>query len=164
MYRAYDRHLYERPAATPAAEIVPLVGELWVWEARVSASSVSVRNLKATLVNEWAEALTTALRKSGIDKLPHLINVLRGDMSLVGPELVGAQQALHYGPEGPELLLARPGVVSVRRYARHILRPSTAEMGPERLYILRWSLWLDLRILCGALARIHATDANRPAK
>ena len=118
----------------------------------------------ATSVNEWAEALTTVLRKSGIGKLPHLINVVRGDMSLVGPELVGAQQALHYGLEGPELLLARPGVVSVRRYARHILRPSTAEIGPERLYILRWSLWLDLRILCGALARIHATDANRPAK
>ena len=37
--------------------------------------------------------------------------VMRGDMSLVGPDLVEAQQALHHGIEGPELLLARPGVV-----------------------------------------------------
>ena len=117
----------------------------------------------ATSVSELTKAFTTTLRQSGIYKLPHLYNVVRGDMSLVGPELVEAQHALHYGMEGPELLLARPGVISVRRYARHILRLSTAEIGPERLYILRWSLGLDLRILCGALAPTHAT-ANSPAK
>ena len=118
----------------------------------------------ATSVSEWSKAVTTALHESGIDKLPQLYNVMRGDMSLVGPELVEAQHALHHGIEGPELLLARPGVVSVRRHVLHILRPPTGEIGPERLYILRWSLWLDLRILCGALSRIHATAANSPAK
>ena len=118
----------------------------------------------ATSVNELTKAVTTALRESGIDKLPYLYNVLRGDMSLVGPELVGAHHTLRYGIEGPELLLARPGVVSVRRHALLILHPSMGDIGPERLYILRWSLWLDLRILCGAFSRIHATDANSPAK
>ena len=118
----------------------------------------------ATSVNAWTEAVTTALRESGIDKLPHLYNVVRGDMSLVGPELVGAQHALLYGMEGPELLLARPGMVSVRRQARHILRSSTGEIEPEHLYIMRWSLWLDLRILWGALARVHAADTVSPAK
>ena len=119
----------------------------------------------ATSVNEWTKAVMTALHEVGIDKLPHLYNVVRGDMSLVGPKLVEAQQALHHGIEGPELLLARPGVVSVRRHVLHTLRPSIGEIGgPERLYILRWSLWLDLRILCCAFAGSHSADTNRPTK
>jgi lipopolysaccharide/colanic/teichoic acid biosynthesis glycosyltransferase len=125
---------------------------------------LSFRTEPSALPNPWVEAVTTALRASGIDKLPHLYNVVRGDMSLVGPELIDAQHAQDYGMEGPELLLARPGMVSVRRQGLHILRSSTAEIGPEQLYMLRWSLWLDLRILCAALVRIHATAANRPTK
>ena len=109
----------------------------------------------------WTEAVTTALRAAGIDRLPQLYNVVRSDMSLVGPELVDAQHALQYGMEGPELLLARPGLVSFRRQALHILGPSTGEIGLERLYVLRWSMWLDLRILWGALARTHAADTDQ---
>ena len=115
-------------------------------------------------VTQSTEALATALRNSGIDKLPYLYNVVRGDMSLVGPEVVGAQQALHYGVEGPGLLRARPGLVSVKRHAGHILRPARGEITAERLYIMRWSLWLDVRILFGALARSHATDVDSPTK
>ena len=111
-----------------------------------------------------SRVITEVLRASRIDKLPHLYNVVRGDMSLVGPELVGAQHALHFGIETPEILLARPGVVSVRHYVPRSLRAHRAEIVPDRLYILRWSMWLDLRIVCGALARIHAQDASRPAK
>jgi lipopolysaccharide/colanic/teichoic acid biosynthesis glycosyltransferase len=118
----------------------------------------------STPASPWIEAIMTALRASGIDKLPHLYNVVRGDMSLVGPELIEAQHAQDYGMGGPELLLARPGMVSVRRHGLHILRSSTGQIGPERFYLQRWSLWLDLRILCGALARSHATDAHRPTK
>jgi lipopolysaccharide/colanic/teichoic acid biosynthesis glycosyltransferase len=124
---------------------------------------LSFRTEPNALSNPWIEAVTTALRASGIDKLPHLFNVVRGDMSLVGPELIDAHHAQDYGMEGPGLLLARPGLVSVRRHGLHILGPS--QIGPERLYIMRWSLWLDVRILCDALARSHAAaDANRPTK
>ena len=115
-------------------------------------------------VGPWIEAVATALREYGFDTLPQLYNVVRGDMSLVGPEVVGAQQALPYGVEGPELLRARPGLLSVKRHARHILHPAGGEIGPERLYIMRWSLWLDVRIVFGALARSHVIDANSPAK
>jgi lipopolysaccharide/colanic/teichoic acid biosynthesis glycosyltransferase len=112
-------------------------------------------------VNNLVDTVATVLRSSGIDKLPRLYNVMRGDMSLVGPELVGAQYAAHYDIEGRELLLARPGLVDVR-HADHILRPSSRGIGVERLYIMRWSLWLDLRILLGAC--IRAADPSRPIK
>jgi lipopolysaccharide/colanic/teichoic acid biosynthesis glycosyltransferase len=114
-------------------------------------------------LSEWAGAVTSALRSSGIDKLPHLYNVVRGDMSLVGPQLIDAQHAMRYGVEGPELLMARPGLVSVQRYG-HILGPPTPDAGLETLYIRRWSLGLDLNILRGALACIHAEDASSPTK
>jgi lipopolysaccharide/colanic/teichoic acid biosynthesis glycosyltransferase len=84
-------------------------------------------------------------------------------MSLVGPQLLGVQHALRYGVEGPELLLARPGLVSVQRLA-HVLGPSIGEIGAERLYILRWSLWLDVRLLWSALACINTADTKSPAK
>lgn len=114
--------------------------------------------------HQWTEALTTLLRQSGIAKLPQLYNVLRGDMSLVGPQVVAAHHALHLGIKGPELLRARPGLVSVRRHTVHILRSSGAEIASERLYIMRWSLWLDVRIVFAALGGSHTTDAESPAK
>jgi exopolysaccharide production protein ExoY len=118
----------------------------------------------ATRASEWTEIIAQALRASRIDKLPQLYNIIRGDMSLVGPEAVEPRRALYYGIQVPEILLARPGLIGMRHYVPRGLSAPIAERGLDRLYILRWSLWLDLRIVCGALARIHAQDASRPAK
>lgn len=117
-----------------------------------------------TSISHLTESITTLLRQSGIAKLPQLYNVLRGDMSLVGPQVVAAHHALHMGIKGPELLRARPGLVSVRRHAAHILRSSGAGIAAERLYIMRWSLWLDARIVFAALGGSDSTDADSPAK
>jgi lipopolysaccharide/colanic/teichoic acid biosynthesis glycosyltransferase len=118
----------------------------------------------AAWAGEWTEIIMQALRAARIDKLPHLYNVVRGDMSLVGPELVGAQQAQHFGIETPEILLARPGVIGLRHYVPRALSAPIAGVGLDRLYVLRWSMWLDLKIVCGALARTHTQDASRPAR
>lgn len=109
-------------------------------------------------LSEWAELVAEALRASGIDKLPQLVNVVRGDMSLVGPEHAG-------GAETPEVLLARPGVTGMRHHVSPSLRAHAAQIALDRDYVLHWSMWLDFRIVCGALARTaQAPDAIRPAK
>ena len=53
------------------------------------------------------------LRKSSLDELPQLWNILVGDMSLVGPRPIVALEATHYGDELPTLLSVRPGLTGL---------------------------------------------------
>lgn len=100
---------------------------------------------RVTPVGRW-------LRKSHIDELPQLWNVLRGEMSLIGPrperpELVGSlEKAL---PRYRERLLVKPGVTGL---AQIQLPPDTdmesvrKKLVLDRVYVHNRSLWLDIRI------------------
>jgi len=87
------------------------------------------------------------LRKTSLDELPQLFNVLRGEMSLVGPRMITASELDKYGDMRALLLAVRPGItghwqVNGRQdvsYARRV------EM--DKYYVENWSLGLDLKIL-----------------
>ena len=91
--------------------------------------------------------LGALLRKSSIDELPQLWNVLVGEMSLVGPRPIVALEATHYGDRLPILLSVRPGLTG--RWAvggRSLLGyPERADV--ELSYVRERSLGMDLRIL-----------------
>jgi exopolysaccharide production protein ExoY len=93
----------------------------------------------------WAESLDDALRASGLDKLPLLFNVLRGDMSLIGPRPITVRQLSHYNRLMPEYLLARPGITGVWR--RTHKRRRASQIALNRYYVRYWSVWLDLALL-----------------
>jgi lipopolysaccharide/colanic/teichoic acid biosynthesis glycosyltransferase len=101
------------------------------------------------------------LRRTSIDELPQLINVLAGDMSLVGPRPdVPAQRALYSDEEWAQRCSVRPGITGL---AQALLRSDATEA--ERLamdlrYTRERSLWLDLRILGWTLARLGGAGAN----
>jgi exopolysaccharide biosynthesis polyprenyl glycosylphosphotransferase len=87
------------------------------------------------------------LRKTSLDELPQLINVLRGEMSLVGPRpLITAEDALIAGWHRDRLRL-KPGMTG--RW--QVLGSARIGMGDmvmlDQQYVASWSLWLDLRIL-----------------
>ncbi len=87
------------------------------------------------------------LRRTSLDELPQLLNVLRGDMSLVGPRPVTVQELARYGDEVDKFLSFRPGVTG---YWQINGRSRTAYDERVRLdlaYIRGWSLKLDLTIL-----------------
>lgn len=112
----------------------------------------------------WIELFGECLRASDLDKLPQLFNVLRGDMSLVGPQLIAPENAQCRCAQAPEVLLARPGVTGMWRHAPRSLRTHATTTALDRHYVLHWSMWLDLKIVCGALARVHADDTATPAR
>jgi exopolysaccharide production protein ExoY len=99
----------------------------------------------------WAESLEEALRASGLHKLPLLFNVLRGDMSLIGPRPIMMRQLSHDNGLVPEYLLARPGITGLWRRPR---MKRAGELALDRYYIRYWSVWLDLALLVEDMSRV----------
>ncbi len=87
------------------------------------------------------------LRATSIDELPQLWNVLRGEMSLVGPRPALAYEVELYDATQRQRLLVKPGVTGLAQiYSRG--RGTLAEyVGHDLEYVKRRNIWLDLKIL-----------------
>ena len=96
------------------------------------------------------------IRRCSLDELPQLLNVLRGDMSLVGPRpLVIAEDALVQGRHRERLSFA-PGMTGPWQVLGPT-RPPLAEMvKTDYLYAITWSLWLDIKILLRTISHVRA--------
>jgi sugar transferase EpsL len=87
------------------------------------------------------------LRSSSIDELPELWNVLRGDMSLVGPRPLLVEYLDTYSPEEARRHAMPPGITGWAAVnGRHALRFED-RLKLDVWYVDNWSLWLDLRII-----------------
>lgn len=90
------------------------------------------------------------LRKSSLDELPQLINVLRGEMSLVGPRPPMPVEVEKYSSEERRRLGVKPGMTGLWQVSgRSLASGKTFEEWVEldAYYIEHWSLWLDLKII-----------------
>jgi exopolysaccharide biosynthesis polyprenyl glycosylphosphotransferase len=87
------------------------------------------------------------LRRTSLDELPQLWNVLKGDMSLVGPRPIVPDEIHHYNGEGPLLLSLKPGMTGAWQVSGRssVSYPERATVELE--YVEGWSLWRDLAIL-----------------
>lgn len=95
------------------------------------------------------------LRDSGLDRLPELISVLRGDMSFVGPRPIQAGQP---GPYRPDYLAARPGLIGALRTNRPGRWGDRRRAAMDRYYARRWTIWLDLAVLTRSLGDASASS------
>jgi len=87
------------------------------------------------------------LRRSSLDELPQILNVVWGQMSLVGPRPVVPEEVENYGDRRAIYLSVRPGITG----AWQVNGRSTIDY-PDRVdidaeYVRRWSVWLDVKIL-----------------
>lgn len=100
------------------------------------------------------------LRKTSIDELPQFINVLKGEMSLVGPRILGKLELEKFGPYRDEILSVKPGMAGLWvASGRHDVSIDD-RIRLEVSYVKHWSLWLDvtcfLRTIVVALRAIGA--------
>lgn len=100
------------------------------------------------------------LRRSSLDELPQLVNVLKGDMSLVGPRPVPLYEVAEYQPGDLERLAALPGLTGLWQVRGRADLSFDDMMRLDREYVRRRSLWLDARLL---LETIPAVLSGRGA-
>ena len=94
------------------------------------------------------------LRSSSIDELPELWNVLRGEMSLVGPRPLLVEYVPRYTPRERRRHEMRPGITGWAAVnGRHALR-FEERLELDVWYVDNWSLWLDVRILAMTVGQV----------
>lgn len=105
------------------------------------------KNLDFSKDKERLTRLGCFLRRTKIDELPQLINVLRGDMSLVGPRPTVTRQVKEYTAYQFQRLNMRPGMTGLAQVNGNVSLPWEQRIEYDIEYVKEFSLILDLKIL-----------------
>lgn len=87
------------------------------------------------------------LRKTSLDELPQLINVVKGDMSLVGPRPIVEAELPRYGDQVGLYLQSKPGITGLWQISGRNDTTYTGRVALDAWYVQNWSLWYDIAIL-----------------
>ncbi|TWI22600.1 sugar transferase [Mesorhizobium tianshanense] len=98
------------------------------------------------------------LRKSSLDELPQLFNVLRGDMSCVGPRPVVADELQRYGAAAHEYLKTRPGLTGLWQISGRNMTEYSHRVLLDTQYVQTWSLLRDFSILMRTIPAMMKFD------
>lgn len=116
---------------------------------RFSTSFKLVDDPRVTRMGSW-------LRRTSLDELPQLLNVLKGEMSLVGPRPIVEEELRKYGPWERRLLCVKPGLTGLWQVVRHHEPDYAHRVSLDMYYIDHWSVGLDLKILLRTLPSVIA--------
>ncbi len=87
------------------------------------------------------------LRRTSLDELPQLFNVLRGEMSLVGPRPIVSAELEKYGEDVEYFLMVRPGITGLWQVSGRNDVDYDTRVYLDTWYVKNWSLWYDIAIL-----------------
>lgn len=91
--------------------------------------------------------LGRVLRRSSLDELPQLWNVLKGDLSIVGPRPIIPAELVHYGDQKASFLALKPGMTGLWQISGRSDLSYDERVKLDIYYVEHWSLLLDLKIL-----------------
>ena len=94
------------------------------------------------------------LRRSSLDELPQLWNVLRGEMSLVGPRPYKSHESQEVGLLEDEILRVSPGITGLWQVSGRNRTTFEERVQMDAYYVRNWSVWLDLVILVRTLESV----------
>ena len=97
------------------------------------------------------------LRNTSLDELPQLVNVLRGEMSLVGPRPIVTAELVRYGDHLVDYLSTRPGITGLWQISGRSDTSYDERVRLDARYVRDWSLWLDLKILLSTIPVLLST-------
>jgi lipopolysaccharide/colanic/teichoic acid biosynthesis glycosyltransferase len=91
------------------------------------------------------------LRKSSLDELPQLLNIVRGEMSVIGPRPVTSAEVHRYGVDYPYYVAVRPGVLGLWQVSGRNRLTYPERIALDVKYVRTWSIWADVVILFRAI-------------
>jgi len=97
------------------------------------------------------------LRKTSLDELPQLFNVLRGDMSLVGPRPILPDEVAGYGRSLSIYQGMRPGLTGLWQVSGRSALGYEDRVRLNKWYVRNWSMWLDLSIVVRTIPAVLAS-------
>lgn len=101
------------------------------------------------------------LRRTSVDEVPQLLNVLRGDMSIVGPRPdVPAQQALYVPEDWQMRHRVRPGITGLAQAVSRSTATAEERTELDLDYVRQASLWFDMKIILLTLRQLVAKTGN----
>ena len=130
--------------------------EIWVWKFRSMRTCDNGRHVKqATKGDARITPIGNFLRRTSLDELPQLFNVIEGTMSLVGPRPHATAHNEHYRKLIRGYMLrhkVKPGITGLAQVEGFRGETETLDKMEKRIhfdhiYIRRWSIWLDVKIL-----------------
>jgi exopolysaccharide biosynthesis polyprenyl glycosylphosphotransferase len=98
--------------------------------------------------------LGKVLRKISFDELPQLLNVLRGEMSIVGPRMISPEEMEKYQQSGMNLLTVKPGITGLWQVSGRSDVSYEERVRMDMYYIRNWSIWLDVMLLWRSIPAI----------
>lgn len=119
----------------------------------------------AVAAAEWAEfqklrkdprvtLIGSFLRKSSLDELPQLLNIIRGEMSVIGPRPVTSAEIHRYGIDYPYYTAVRPGVLGLWQVKGRNKLTYAERVAYDVQYVKTWSIFQDIKILMMAVPAV----------
>jgi exopolysaccharide production protein ExoY len=102
----------------------------------------------------------TVLRKLSLDELPQLINILRGDMSIVGPRPIVSDEVEMYGPHAELYFKARPGLTGLWQVSGRNDNSYKERVQLDCTYVSSWSLSSDLMIIMKTIPAVLSSRGS----
>tara|TARA_Y100000589_G_scaffold269603_1_gene261648 strand:+ start:251 stop:685 length:435 start_codon:yes stop_codon:yes gene_type:complete len=87
------------------------------------------------------------LRKTSLDELPQFINVLRNEMSIIGPRPIVAEEKFKYGENLKKVLSVKPGITGLWQVSGRNKLPYKKRVMLDLFYVENYNLVMDIRIL-----------------
>lgn len=108
-----------------------------------------------------AHRVGAVLRKSSLDELPQLVNVLRGDMSIVGPRPIVPEEIRRYGKHAPYYLALRPGITGLWQVSGRSDTRYSERVNLDVRYCRTWTIGGDIAIIVRTLLVLFTTRGSR---